>query len=110
MQNKINKLIYYYQQSMFYANVAVGELRKPGVLINESIMVSTLLAVKGLDIGIATIAVAYILIMSAATVFGRIIIKRKVMALNNTFNNRENNELQEIIQNVKEIKQILQQK
>jgi len=102
---KAKKLFYFYQRSVWYMQIAVGEIRKPLVLWNETALITIFLSsVLGYKPPILWIAGAYIGVSLVAIIVGKILVITGVVAYNARLSNQQSPELLEILKTVKEIK------
>lgn len=103
MKKLVHKLFFDYQKIMWYTNVFAGEYAKPGKFINETLLITTALAVRGIRPSFFIIVVAYISILVLAAVIGKILVFIGVVDYNNRLGNKTNPEIMEILERIKNI-------
>src|SRR3990167_3433131 len=91
---KVKKLLYFYQRSCWYLNLAVSEAKKPLTLVNETILVATYLSVTGNPPSFKLIVWTYLGMMVIGAIIGKIIVKTGIIKYTTKLSNNENNELQ----------------
>ena len=95
--NELKKIFFIYQNLMWYAGQARGEYAKLGSFIPETLMIITYFTVRGIDIKIWHIPLAYLAIMMLAVVIGKFLVVIGVAKYNATLGNTHNPELQKIL-------------
>ena len=103
MKDKSKVLFYLYQRAVWYFNIAVGEVRKPLQLWNETALISLLLATIGVKLHLWWIIIIYISGFVVLTIFGKILVYFGVVAYNTALGNTQNPELIEIQNLLKKI-------
>lgn len=106
MIERAKKGFYFYQRAMWYFQIALGEIRKPLALWNETALITIWLAsVLGYRPPVMWIAGAYVTASICGIVIGKILVATGVVAYNAKLSNQQSPELLEILQRVKNIEQ-----
>lgn len=103
MIETLKKLFYLYQRSFWYVSQAKGELLKPLGFWNETLLILTFLAVSGEKPNLMVVVAAYIVALVIMAVVGKIIVISGIVRYNTHIGNKQNSEIQEIIEMLKRI-------
>jgi len=103
MRERLKKLFYLYQRSFWYLNFAADEANKPLRLWNETLLLLTFLAVRGINVPGKWVILTYIAVIFIASVVGKVIVKLGIVKYNKRLGNSQNPELLEILDRVKNI-------
>ena len=95
--------LHYYNRAMWRMSIAKGELAKPLQFSNETIWIATLLAVKGIDVSVLNILIAYIVVFISMILIGEFLIRIGVLQYMNSLGNSQNLEMMAILKSVKQI-------
>lgn len=96
---------YYYQRAMWYMGHAKGEITKPLQFWNETLLILTYLSIKGTELDVKWVVLAYATVFLFVVFIGKIIVRMGVVNYNMRLSNSQNPELLEILASIKEIKQ-----
>lgn len=107
MRYLLKKVFFIYQKLMWYVGQSNAEIRKPLIFLNEILLIITFLAVKGYKIEILSVILLYILILGLAVLIGKFLTWVGVVAYNARLVNKQNPELLEILEKLKEIENII---
>ena len=107
MKNNLKSLLYWYQKAWWYVNVTAQEARKPLIFLNEALLIFTFLTVRGVEISTPMIALLYISIFIAATFIGKFIQDLGIVAFMTNLQNKQNPEIQAIIERLDRIEKKL---
>ncbi len=100
-------LLYLYQRTFWYIAQAKNELLKPLGFWNETLLILTFLAVNNQRPGLPVILTAYIIVLFAAAIIGKIIVVMGIVKYNTKISNHQNAELMEILDEIKDLKRIV---
>lgn len=93
----IKKTFYLYQRAMWYLNIAVGEVRKPLILWNETALLTIFLSsVLGYKVPFLWILIVYILISVVGVGIGKLLVYWGIVAFNSKLGNQQSPELMSI--------------
>ena len=97
-------LLYLYQRTFWYVSLAKNEALKPLGFWNETLLILTFLAVNNSRPSWPTILIAYLAILFAAAIIGKLIVVMGIVKYNAKIANHQNPELMEILGEIKELK------
>ena len=100
-------LLYLYQRTFWYIGQAKNELLKPLGFWNETLLILTFLAVNDTRPSVPVIFTAYIVVLIAAAIFGKIIVVMGIVSYNTKIANHQNPELMEIHKEIKEVLEVV---
>jgi hypothetical protein len=101
-------LLYFYQRVFWYISQAKGEALKPLGFWNETLLILTFLSVRfKADPGITQVLVAYLIVLAAAAIIGKVIVTTGIPRYNTKINNDQNPQLMEILRKVEELEKII---
>lgn len=104
-------LMYLYQRAFFYTLLAKNELLKPLGFWNETVLILTFLSVRfNFNPALTTILLTYLIFLALMSVAGKILVITGVPKYNTSINNRENPELLEVLERLKRVENLLQEK
>ena len=106
----MRKLLYFYQRFFWYVAQAKSEVLKPLGFWNETILILTFLTVRGYNIGITQVLMAYIVVIVAAAAIGKVIVAMGVVRYNTKIANHQNSELMEILERINRIEEYIKRK
>lgn len=99
----LKHILYYYYRAMWHMSIAKGELNKPLQFSNETIWIATFLAVKGIDVSILNVLIAYLVVFTAMIIIGKMLVKFGVIQYVNSLGNQQSPELMELLERVRRI-------
>lgn len=88
---------------MFYTGQAYGEYSKAGRFINEGVLIATFLAVRGVEIPFWQMPLIYLAVMVIAALVGKFLVVIGIVKYNTRLANKENEDLMEILERLKNI-------
>lgn len=104
---KIKRSVYLYTRVMWYMTQAKGVITQPLQFWNETLLILTFLAVKGINVSAFWAAVAYLVFFTIVTVMGVAIVRLGFIKYHIQLGNTQNPEILEILDTVKAIEKRL---
>ena len=100
-RKQIKSFVEGYQKIWFYSGFFIDTIRRPFVFLNETLLILTFLAVRGISPEAKEVVGFYLLAIITSVIGGRILVWLGFMRVSTRLGNIQNPELMEIYKEIK---------